>query len=118
MCVYNISETLIAKTPFIVWKRVELHPEGFKSCFATREREPQTRVPHKKKGRVLIYRLNKATTSSLDTTPGLYCYASSPFREPLLKCSVPAGTRYRTAQTGIGRSVILAETIIPIAFVK
>lgn len=113
MCVHDIGSIEVAFEDFYVYKYVRRTSNRRWCSFISKSRRnPQTR--YATKGKVLYYSKGVPITSSLDTTPGLYCYVQ---RHPYGSCMValvPKGTRFRKAEGG---TIVLAETIVPQEFI-
>lgn len=125
MCVTLKTKVRKTKEQLLVYKVVRLCADGkFKSAHNPGNRSKQRRATSK--GGLIIYDIEKLVTSSLDETPGLYCfegrddatfYGKGCMWEDwcVLVCSVPVGTRYRLAYSRrVDIKAILVEALVPL----
>lgn len=117
MCVNKVGPITITKRTRHVYKVVRRRTlQEFISMFSPVDRTAQDHSGYDR-GTTLVYRLNEPITSSMNETPGLYCYvhlSKLKYIYPILRCRVPAGTRVRKCRSADGHTALLVETLIPI----
>lgn len=121
MCVSRLGPVTTTKRVCYVYKLVQrVAPGHYQSYFHPTIRAPQAGEDGET-GLLYEYQLNEPSTSSMDTTPGLYCYLKPRAclrDDACLRCRIPAGTRVRLCRALGGYPALLVETLIPVEEVK